>query len=120
MDKALLAPALRAFFRLAEEWQLDDAEQIILLGSPAASDLQRWRRGDVGTANGEVLERISLLLGIYRAIRTLLPESPRANLWIRAPNSAPIFAGSSALDYTLAGGVAELRQVRAWLDAQLG
>lgn len=119
-QRALLAPALRAFFRLAEEWQLDEAEQMILLGSPTASHFQAWRRGGLAGANGEVLERISLLLGIYRAIHTLLPEPARANLWIRAKNSAPMFGGRSALDHMLAGGIVKLRQVRAHLAAQFG
>lgn len=116
---ALRGPSLGTFFRLAEEWQLSEAEQMILLGSPAAADFQDWRRGDIATANGDVLERISLLLGIDRAIRTLLSDDERANLWIRAPNSAPLFGGRSALDHMLDGGVAGLWRVRAYLDRQL-
>lgn len=116
---ALRGPGLRTFFLLAAEWQLSETEQVILLGSPAAADFQGWRRGDVATANGDVLERISLLLRIYRAIRTLLPDDERANLWIRAPNSAPLFGGRSALDHMLDGGVAGLWRVRAYLDSQL-
>lgn len=117
---ALLAAGVRGFFRLAEEWQLSEAEQIILLGLPPDFELDRWRRGDIVAANDETLERISHLLGIYKAIHTLLPVLDRANQWMRAPNSAPIFGGRSALDRMLRGSIADLRSVRAYLDAQLG
>jgi hypothetical protein len=118
--QTLLALALRDFFRLAEEWKLSEPEQLILLGSPKISDFQDWRIGDVASANGDVIERISLMLRIYWAICTLLPTFEQANLWMRAPNAAPMFAGKSALDYVLRGGIAELRQVWAYLDAQRG
>ena len=117
---ALLAAGVRSFFRLAEEWQLSEAEQIILLGLPPNFELDRWRRGDIVAANGETLERISYLLGIYKAIHTLLPVPARATRWMRAPNSAPMFGDTSALDRMLSGNIADLRSVRAYLDAQLG
>lgn len=116
----LLAAGVRSFFRLAEEWQLSEAEQIILLGLPPDFELDRWRHGDIISANGETLERISYLLGIYKAIHTLLPIPDQANRWMRAPNSAPMFGGRSALDRILRGSIADLRSVRAYLDAQLG
>ncbi|WP_201791862.1 MbcA/ParS/Xre antitoxin family protein [Sphingopyxis witflariensis] len=119
-DLGLLAAGLRAFFRLADEWDLSEAEQIILLGSPAEFELARWRRGDVASGSGETLKRISLMLGIYKAIQTLLPDRARANRWMRAPNFAPIFSGGSALDQMLRGDIADLRRVRTYLDAQLG
>lgn len=117
---ALLAVGVRSFFRLAKEWQLSEAEQIILLGLPPDFELGRWRRGDIVAANGETLERISYLLGIYKAIHTLLPVPDQANRWMRAPNSAPMFGGRSALDRMLSGDMADLRRVRAYLDTQLG
>lgn len=119
-NAALFAASLRAFFRLAEEWQLSEAEQTILLGSPSSSELLNWRRGEIGSADGETLRRVSYLLGIYKAIHTLLPNPDRANAWIRAANSAPLFHGKSALDRMLGGRAADLHAVRAYLDPQLG
>ena len=69
---ALLAPALRTFFRLAEEWQLSEVEQCMLLGQPACSELKAWQRGEIASANDQTLGRISYLLGIYKAINLLL------------------------------------------------
>lgn len=116
---ALLAPGLRSFFRLAEEWHLSEAEQIILLGTPASSDLKAWRHGEIASANDETLYRISYLLGIYKAIHILLQNPSRGKDWLRAPNKAALFAGTSALDTMLSGDVADLARVRAYLDAQI-
>jgi len=119
-NTVLLAAGLRAFFRLAEEWQLSEAAQTILLGSPPTSELLNWRRGEIGPTDGKTLQRVSYLLGIYKAIHTLRPNPDRANAWIRAANSAPLFHGKSAFDRMLGGRAADLHAVRAYLDAQLG
>ena len=118
-SSALLGAGLRTFFLLAEEWQLSEAEQAILLGSPTISELERWRCGEILSASGETLERISYLLGIYKAIHTILPVPARANGWLRAANSAPEFGGHSALDRLLGGDIADFRSILAYLDAQL-
>jgi hypothetical protein len=44
----------------------------------------------------------------------------RADEWIRKPNTAPLFAGKSALARMLGGQVADLFVVRQYLDAQRG
>lgn len=116
---SLLAPALRTFFRLAEEWQLSELEQRVLLGQPTSSELKAWQRGEVASANDETLHRISYLLGIYKAINLLLQDPARASDWLRAPNDAPLFGGKSALDRMLGGEITNLASVRSYLDAQL-
>lgn len=117
---ALLAAGLRSFFRLAEEWCLTEAEQLILIGSTSTSELSDWRQGKIGSATNGTLERISYLLGIYKAIHTLLPNPAQANAWIRAANTASLFDGGSALDLMLNGKASDLHAVRAFLDGQLG
>lgn len=117
---ALLEAGLRAFFRLAGEWRLSEAEQLILLGSVTTSELSKWRQGEIGSATTDTLERISYLLGIYKAIHILLPNPVRANAWIRTANTAPMFHGKSALDRMLIGKATDLHAVRAYLDEQLG
>lgn len=111
--------ALRTFWRLAEAWKLSPAEQMTLLGV-GKSALYQWKQGRVGPLDRHVLERLSYLFGIYAALQLLLPESQRADEWIRRPNSAPIFGGRSALQRMLGGQVADLYVVRQYLDAQRG
>ena len=111
--------ALRTFFRLAEAWDLTGAEQATLLGVARAT-LYQWKQGKVGPLDRHVLERLSHLFGIYAALHILFPVAARADEWIRKPNTAPLFAGKSALDRMLGGQVADLFVVRQYLDAQRG
>ena len=117
---ALAGPALRTFFRLAERWQLRVAEQRKLLGDPPESTFYKWKRERDGTLARDTLERISYLLGIFKALAILFPEPDRADAWLRKPNTAPAFAGQSALQRMLSGNVADLFVVRQYLDAQRG
>lgn len=111
---------MRAFFRIAGLWGLDTGEQIRLLGEPARSTYFRWKKEGARQLPRDTLERISYVLGIYKALQILLPRPARADDWVRKPNDAPPFGGASALDRMLSGNVADLYEVRRFLDAQLG
>ena len=117
---ALAGPALRAFFRLAEAWKLRIAEQRRLLGDPAESTFYKWKRAQEGTPGRDTLERISYLLGIWKALQILFPDPAQADAWLHRPNQAPPFGGRSALERMLSGNVADLYVVRQYLDAQRG
>ncbi|HEX6938115.1 MAG TPA: MbcA/ParS/Xre antitoxin family protein [Longimicrobiales bacterium] len=111
---------LRAFFRIAELWGLTVDEQLRLLGSPARSTYFKWKRDGASSLPRDVLERISYVLGIYKALQILIPDDRAADAWVRKPNPAPVFGGRSALDRMLSGNVADLYEVRRYLDAERG
>ena len=113
-------PALRSFFRLAEAWQLRVAEQRKLLGDPPESTFYKWKRERDGAPGRDVVERISYLLGIFKALQILFPDPAQADAWLRKPNQAALFGGHSALERMLSGNVADLFVVRQYLDAQRG
>lgn len=116
--KDLTGPALRTFFRIAEAWGLKEPEQMRLLGLDRRSTLQSWKRGVIATLPKDALERISYIMGIYKGLHILLPKT--ADDWVRKPNTAQIFGGSSALDRMMSGNVADLYVVRQYIDAQRG
>jgi len=118
-SQAMSAAGLRAFFRIAQAWQLNRTEQRALLGEPPTTTFHRWQR-EGGELNRDVLERISYVLGIFKALNILFPSEAQADGWIRRGNSAPPFSGRSALDRMLSGNVADLYVVRSYLDAQRG
>ncbi|GAB6043911.1 MbcA/ParS/Xre antitoxin family protein [Endothiovibrio diazotrophicus] len=115
------AAALQGFFNITEQWGLSARDQRRLLGDPAESTFFKWKaersakRLDSGT-----LERVSYILGIHKALRILLPGERAAFEWVRKPNDAPLFNGRSALDRMLAGRVADLYEVRKYLDGERG
>jgi len=110
--------ALKAFFNLANEWGLTPADQLTLLGQPSRRTFYRWRAGEIASLPADTLERISVLLGIYKALAILLPIKERAASWVKRDNIA--FGGRSALDVMRQGRVDDLYQVRRHLDAWRG
>lgn len=119
--RSLAGAALRGFFRLAELWRLSVEEQLTLLGQTSRATLYNWKKAADGVAlPKDTLERISYLLGIYKALQVLLPDAQAADDWVRQPNTAMPFGGRSALERMLSGQVADLFVVRQYLDAQRG
>ena len=71
-------PALRTFFRMAEQWKLRVAEQRKLLGDPPESTFYKWKRQREGALARDTIERISYLLGIWKSLQILFPDPVRA------------------------------------------
>nr|WP_256872983.1 MbcA/ParS/Xre antitoxin family protein [Candidatus Entotheonella palauensis] len=113
-------PALRTFFRIADLWALSIDEQMTLLGTPSRSTFFKWKQAKDVTLPKDTLERISYILGIYKALQILLPDERAADAWVRQLNTAQPFGGHSALDRMLSGNVSDLYVVRQYLDAQRG
>lgn len=91
---------------------------MILLGRPQKRAYSNLKRNPEGTRlTRDALERISYILGIYKALQLLLPAPDSADAWIKASNAAAIFGGGSALERMLAGNVSDLYVVRNYLDA---
>ena len=118
--EALAGPALRTFFAIAEAWRLSNDESMRLLGDPPRSTFYEWKRAGDGRLTRDTLERISYVLGIYKALQILLSDAAAADGWIRKPNTAPLFGGRPALDRLLSGNVGDLFVVRQYLDAVRG
>ncbi len=117
---AAAGAALRTFFNISHAWDLSAPEEQRLLGVPR-STLYAWRAGDYpARLDAGTLERLSYLFGIYSALQVLFPVAERADAWVRKPNTAPLFGGESALARMLGGQVADLFQVRQYLDAVRG
>ena len=91
-----------------------------LLGLAARSTYFKWKKDPNVTLSRDTLERISYILGIYKALQILLPDLRAADEWVKRPNAATPFGGRSALDRMLSGQVADLFIVRQYLDAQRG
>ena len=118
--RGLSGPALRTFFRIADLWELSVNEQMALLGVTAKSTFYKWRKSQNTALPKDALERISYILGIYKALQILLPAKEAADRWVKQPNSASIFGGRSALERMTSGQVSDLYIVREYLDAQRG
>ncbi len=116
----LSAPGLRTFFAVAAEWELAVAQQRVLLGGVASSTYHKWKGGAVGTLAYDQLERISLVLGIYKALKLLFADEAGGVRWLKAENTDVAFAGGSPLDRMLRGSIDDLYAVRRYLDGWRG
>ena len=118
--RRLSAPALRAFFATARQWQLATADERALLGWPPTSTFHKYKSGDAGVLSLDTLTRISLVLGIYKALHILYSEPPFADRWMHMPNSNPLFGGRTPLAFVADAGIDGLFQLRRLLDSRRG
>jgi len=116
--RRLSAPALRTFFTIGRAWQLSATEERALLGWPPSSTFHKYKSGDAGVLSFDTLTRISLVLGIYKALQVLYPEPAFADRWVRMPNLNPLFGGKPPLAFVADNGIDGLFQLRRLLDAR--
>ena len=118
--RRLSAPALKAFFSIARAWDLSVAEERGLLGWPPPSTFHKYKGGNPGALSLDTLTRISLVLGIYKALQVLHPEAAFADRWMGLPNSNPLFRGCTPLAFVVDAGLDGLFQLRRLLDSRRG
>jgi len=118
-SRRLSGPAIRTFFRIAEAWTLTVEEQMALLGLESRSTYFSWKRAQDARLDRDQLERVSHVLGIYKALHLLFSSGPQADAWVKKPNTAPLFTGRPALE-RMRDGIRGLFAVRQYLDAQRG
>lgn len=116
----LSGSAIRAFLKLVEKWQLTEAQARGLLGGIASSTFHDWKTApDKQKLSQDVLIRISLSIGIYKALNIYFGQ-PLADQWITFGNNGPMFAGLPPLDYMVRQGQPGMVQIRRMLDSWRG
>ena len=118
--RRLSPPALRAFFATARQWQLTASEERALLGWPPSSTFHKYKSGDAGVLSFDTLTRISLVLGVYKALHILYPEPAFADRWMQMPNANALFGGRTPLAFVVDAGLDGLFQLRRLLDSRRG
>ena len=117
-SRSNVAAALRTVFRILKSWDVKVGDWGILLGVSAAT-VHRWKAHPESVGNSrDLLERLSYILGIYKALQILLPANEASDSWIKRPNSAMFFGGRTPLERMMGGNMADLYEVRRWLDGQ--
>jgi hypothetical protein len=119
IQEKLSRSAIPAFFKMAEAWGLRDEAARQLLGGVSNGVYYSLKRGQTKRLDQDKLTRVSLLLGIFKALN-LLYGRKLADAWMSLPNSNPMFEGDTPLAYMLKGGVPAFMRVRQLLDARRG
>ncbi|HEX2340178.1 MAG TPA: antitoxin Xre-like helix-turn-helix domain-containing protein [Vicinamibacterales bacterium] len=118
--RRLSGPALRTFFQIARAWNLSAGHERALLGWPPTSTFHKYKSGDHGALSFDTLTRLSLVLGIYKALQVLYPEAAFADRWVSVPNSHALFGGRPPIAFMTDGALDALFQVRRLLDGRRG
>lgn len=87
--------ALKVFKEISVKWGLTTEEQIHLLGCKSSDVLSQWMSGCYESLDRDAMIRISHLMGIYRALHTILENTDQANSWVHKSNRA--FDGETGL-----------------------
>ena len=98
-------------------WQVRDEDARVLLGGVTNGPYYEMKRDPDRTLDVDRLTRISLLIGIFKALHLLHSEA-LADRWVQLPNTNRIFRGSSPLEYMMRGGLPAIQIVRRLVDAR--
>lgn len=121
-ERRRLSPAaMKALFKIVDRWNVSDEDARQLLGGISNGSYYQLKAnpGSTKTLDQDRLERISYLIGIFKALNILYSQR-LADQWMQLPNTNPIFAGLTPLDYILRGGQRAMDTVRRLLDARRG
>jgi hypothetical protein len=119
-NRTRLSPAaIKGLLRIATHWKLRDEDTRDLLGGISSGSFYALKNRAAKTLDTDQLTRISLLLGIYKALN-ILYSAKLANAWITLPNIYPMFGGDPPLNYLKKGGIPAFIRVRQLLDARRG
>lgn len=119
-NQARLSPAaIKGLIGVASHWKLRDEDTRQLLGGMSSGSFYDLKSGACKILNADQLTRISLLIGIYKALNILYSPT-LADAWIALPNTNPMFAGDTPLNYVKRDGIPAFLRVRQLLDARRG
>jgi uncharacterized protein (DUF2384 family) len=111
--------AISAFFAIVEKWGLRNEDAMALLGGASHGRYYELKKTRKGVLSQDELTRISLLIGIFKALNILFSQR-LANQWTSRPNSNPMFNDAAPLDLLIRAGVPGMLGVRRLLDARRG
>ena|SRR5579863_8417891 len=112
-------PAIAAFFSIVEKWDLRNEDAMALLGGASHGRYYQLKRTRKGLLSQDELTRLSLLIGIFKALNIVFSRK-LADQWVSRPNSNPMFRSARPLELLIRGGVPAMISVRRLLDSRRG
>lgn len=119
-NRARLTPsALKAYFNILTKWGIKDIDGMRLMGGISRGKYYVLKKNPAGVLDQDKLQRISLLVGIFKALNILYSER-LADAWASLPNTNRLFAGQTPVEFMARGGLPGMMVVRRLLDARRG
>jgi uncharacterized protein (DUF2384 family) len=110
--------AIKAFFKIAEVWDLKNDDARALLGSVSSGKYFDLKKHHKGALTQDELTRVSLLIGIFKSLNILFSQK-LANQWVSRANSNPLFNNAPPLAL-MRSGIPGMMSVRRLLDSRRG
>ena len=117
--KRLSPAAIAAFLNIVETWGINNHDAMRLLGGVSNGRFYALKKTHKGVLTQDELTRISLLIGIFKALNILFARK-LADRWMSLANTNPMFSGSAPLSSLIEGGMPAMVQVRRLLDNRRG
>ena len=108
----------RAVGNIFARWGVTDGEAAVILGGISAKTVRQWREGAHGRVNRDLADRLSLVLGIHKALRVIFREPAVGYAWMRKANAD--LGGVTPVEVLLRGGMGDLERLRRYLDSVRG
>lgn len=118
--KRLSPSAIKVFFTILDKWEVGEKIGRDLLGGISRGQFYNLRQQGVKKSlDQDKLQRISYLVGIFKALNILYSEK-LADAWVSLPNKNRLFRGTTPIQHMAAGGIPSMMTVRRLLDARRG
>ena len=119
-NKYLAESGLKVFRGIADKWGLENRDQQLLLGGISDSVYSDWKECKNLDLTHDQIERLSLILGIWKGMKLIFKEPDAALRWFGSSNQDIPFSGQSPLQTILRGSIDDLYSVRRYLDGWRG
>ena len=114
----LSAGGIQAFANIARKWELTPEQARGFLGAVDVPTYLAWQADPHGTSlNQEIMTRISLAIGIFKALNICFSEA-LADQWVTLKNRGLLFAGQAPIDFMIERGPAGMKTVRRLLESR--
>lgn len=114
----MIGAAWRYLPKLKHNYRFSEKEILMLLGDMPKPTYSKGIREHSVKLNRDQMARISLLLGIQKALLLLFSgDKDRAFTWIDRENSLPPFFGKTPREFMTQGDYQQLYETRKMLDA---
>ena len=117
--KRVSPAAIEAVLTILKKWGLKNDDAMLLLGGISKGRYYGLKKSSTGQLTQDELTRVSLLIGIFKALNILFSEK-LANQWVSRPNSNPMFKNQPPLVFLIQGGIPGMLTVRRFLDSRGG
>lgn len=114
IEKENVISVIKTIYNIFDAWGLSNNEQMSALGVTGIK-YEEFRNPDLIRVDEDFIKRCSYILGIYKNLQILLPDTQAADSWVNRKNTAKFFNGKSPREFIITGNFGDLRLVHQFV-----